>query len=137
MIMLQSISRRGSDPMILEDYGHIVVDECHNVAAPATEEAPVQVAAPFGLGLTTALFRSGKMDGIITMQCASIRRRLDIDTANEKRYFEADNTDFITEIADPADIQEIYNQLAEDADRHELIADQVAQAGGVSHQSAA
>lgn len=126
VIMLQSINRKDSDPLILEDYGHIVVDECHNVAAPAAEGALAQVAAPFWLGLTATPFRSDKMDEIITMQCGPIRHRLDIDTANEERYLKVHNTDFTTEVVDPANIQEIYNQLAEDEGRNQLIVGQVA-----------
>ena len=39
LIMMQTVSHRNADPAVLEEYGQIIVDECHAVAAPATEAA--------------------------------------------------------------------------------------------------
>ncbi|WP_244428976.1 TOTE conflict system archaeo-eukaryotic primase domain-containing protein [Corynebacterium halotolerans] len=127
VIMLQSISRKDSDPLILEDYGQIIVDECHNIAAPAAEGALNQVAAPYWLGLTATPFRSDKMDEIITMQCGPIRHRMDVDVAAEQRYVKIHHTEFVSE-ADTGDrgaIQDVYNELAEDSARNRLIVEQV------------
>ncbi|MGL4339539.1 MAG: DEAD/DEAH box helicase family protein, partial [Rhodoglobus sp.] len=39
LIMMQSVSHRNADPSILEEYGQVIIDECHAVAAQATEAA--------------------------------------------------------------------------------------------------
>ncbi|BAU95917.1 helicase [Corynebacterium suranareeae] len=123
LITLQSLSRKDSDPKILEQYGQIIVDECHNIAAPGAEAALDQVKAPFWVGLTATPFRSDHMDEIITMQCGPIRHRMEIDTENEKRLIYLHETDFESE--ETTEIQDIYNELAVDPARNLLISSEV------------
>lgn len=127
LIMLQSISRKDSDPLVLEDYGQVIVDECHNIAAPAAEGDLNQISVPYWLGLTATPFRSDKMDEIITMQCGPVRHRMDVDVASEQRYVKIHRTEFETD-ADTGErgaIQDVYNELAEDEQRNRFIVEQV------------
>lgn len=128
LIMLQSISRKDSDPCILENYGQIIVDECHNIAAPAAEDALHRVNVRHVLGLTATPYRSDRMDEVITMQCGPIAHTLEVNQAQEERHLVVHHTNFRTEhdSVERGEIQEIYNELAVDPERNSLIASTVA-----------
>lgn len=126
LITLQSLSRKDSDPKILEQYSQIIIDECHNIAAPGAEAALNEVKAPYWLGLTATPFRSDQMDEIITMQCGPVRYRMELETENEQRLIRAHETSF--DSAENTEIQDLYNELAADLDRNTLIAEQVQKA---------
>ncbi|WP_460534040.1 TOTE conflict system archaeo-eukaryotic primase domain-containing protein [Humibacter ginsengiterrae] len=126
LIMMQSISHRNADAAVLEEYGQIIIDECHAVAAPATEAALRKVNARYWAGLTATPYRADQMNGLITMQCGPIRHVMDtIDRAH--RELITHETGFTTEEpgTDGRSIQAIYSELASDADRNEMIAQHV------------
>lgn len=120
---MQSLSRKDSDPKILEQYGQIIVDECHNIAAPGAEAALNQVKAPYWLGLTATPFRSDHMDEIITMQCGPVRHRMEVVTDNEQRLIHIHETSFDSE--ETTEIQDLYNELAVDSARNAQITEEV------------
>lgn len=68
VIMLQSPHRRDDQASVLDDYGLVIVDECHCVGAPASEAAIRAAAVGRWIGLTATPFRADSMDPIITMQ---------------------------------------------------------------------
>ncbi|QDQ21009.1 TOTE conflict system archaeo-eukaryotic primase domain-containing protein [Corynebacterium glutamicum] len=123
LITVQSLSRKDSDPKILEQYGQIIVDECHNIAAPGAEAALNQVKAPYWLGLTATPFRSDHMDEIITMQCGPVRHRMEVATDNEQRLIHIHETSFDSE--ETTEIQDLYNELAVDSARNAQITAEV------------
>jgi superfamily II DNA or RNA helicase len=123
IIMLQSITRRDGDPTILDEYGYVIVDECHALGAPSTEAAIRQVGVGRWLGLTATPYRTDQMDDIITMQCGPIRHTMaSADTA--VRELIVHETQFTTDEwgADGPSIQAIYSELAADATRNADIA---------------
>lgn len=129
LIMLQSLSSRTADPTVLEEHGLIVIDECHSVAAPAAEAALRQVNAPNWVGLTATPYRADRMDGLITMQCGPIRRKIEPEgVAN--RSLVVHETEFTTleTGTDGPSIQAIYSELAADEARNALIVEEVAAA---------
>lgn len=129
IVMLQSISHRAADPTILDEYGQIIIDECHAVAAPAAEAAIRRVAARYWLGLTATPFRADQMDEIISMQCGPVRH--EIAGANHgRRQLISRETEFTTlePGTDGASIQAIYGELAGDAARNALIVNDIAAA---------
>lgn len=126
LITLQSLSRKDSDPKILEQYSQIIIDECHNIAAPGAEAALNEVKVPYWLGLTATPFRSDQMDEIITMQCGPVRYRMEVETDNEQRLIQVHETSF--DSAENTEIQDLYNELAADLDRNTLIAGEVQKA---------
>jgi len=129
LIMMQSISHRGADPTILNDYGQIIVDECHAIAAPATEAAIRRVNVRFWVGLTATPFRADQMDELITMQCGPIRHVMDAPSRRSRQRIIHETT-FTTEEpgTDGASIQAIYNELSMDQDRNNLVVDQIIKA---------
>lgn len=52
VIMMQSIAHRAGDPFVLEQYGQVIVDECHAIAGPAVEAAIREVSVRNWVGLT-------------------------------------------------------------------------------------
>lgn len=67
--VIQSLCRKGMVDDIVADYGHVVVDECHHVAALSFEQLMKKVKATYVLGLTATPVRKDGHHPIIIMQC--------------------------------------------------------------------
>ncbi len=136
LIMMQSIAHRGGDPTVLEDYGQVIIDECHAIAAPAVEAAIRTVGVRQWVGLTATPYRADQMDGLITMQCGPIRHTI-AAAAAEIRSLVVHETAFTTDETgvDGPSIQAIYSELAIDAPRNALIVDCVVQASEEGRRS--
>ncbi len=126
LIMMQSVSHRNADPSMLEEYGQIIIDECHAVAAPATEAALRTVNVRHWAGLTATPFRADQMNGLITMQCGPVRHVIDA-AQQDHRELITHETAFTTDEpgTDGPSIQAIYSELAADVERNALIAHHV------------
>ncbi|XPP27753.1 MAG: TOTE conflict system archaeo-eukaryotic primase domain-containing protein [Leucobacter sp.] len=126
LIMMQTIAHRNGDPTILNEYGQVIIDECHAIAAPAVEAALRQAGTPRWLGMTATPYRSDQMDGLITLQCGPIRHTMAFES-NVDRVLRIHATEFTTEEpgTDGPSIQAIYTELAHDASRNALIVDEV------------
>lgn len=126
LIMMQSISHRGGDPGVLDEYGQIIVDECHAIAAPAMEAAIRQVSVRHWVGLTATPYRADQMGGLMTMQCGPVRYEIAAEASTERRLV-VHPTVFTTEESgtDGSSIQAIYTELATDGSRNALIVEQV------------
>ncbi|CAN5329073.1 hypothetical protein BH09ACT6_BH09ACT6_03980 [soil metagenome] len=122
LIMMQSVSHRNADSKLLQEYGQIIIDECHAVAAPATEAALRGVNVAQWVGLTATPYRADQMNGLITMQCGPIRHTT--SSVNEtERQLVVHETNFTTGESgtDGPSIQAIYTELASNTERNELI----------------
>jgi len=71
----QSLSRHLEVDSLVENYGHVIVDECHHVGAASVEAILKRVRARFVLGLTATPIRRDGQQPIIFMQCGPIRHR--------------------------------------------------------------
>ena len=71
--MLPSLASREGIAELSEDYGHIVVDECHHLAAAAYEHSVKPVAARFWLGLTATPTRRDGLGELVTWQLGPVR----------------------------------------------------------------
>ncbi|EAR22284.1 hypothetical protein NB231_05225 [Nitrococcus mobilis Nb-231] len=71
--VMQSLSRKGEVDPLSEDYGQVIVDECHRVGTVSFDTILKSVKARYGLGLTAAPIRRDGQQRIIFMQCGSIR----------------------------------------------------------------
>lgn len=76
VITLQSVAHRDADPSLLNEYGMVIVDECHAVGAPAAEAAIRQVTVKRWIGLSATPYRADQMDALITTQCGPIRHEI-------------------------------------------------------------
>ncbi|MGA7180443.1 MAG: DEAD/DEAH box helicase [Thiobacillaceae bacterium] len=71
--VMQSLSRQGEVNSLVENYGHVIVDECHHVGAVSFDAILKRVKAKYVLGLTATPFRRDGQQPIIFMQCGPIR----------------------------------------------------------------
>jgi superfamily II DNA or RNA helicase len=71
--VIQSLSRLGKVSEIIENYGHIIIDECHHLSAVSFESALKHAKAQYVLGLTATPVRRDGQQPIIFMQCGPIR----------------------------------------------------------------
>jgi hypothetical protein len=99
--VMQSLVRKGEVNPVVQNYGQVIVDECHHIAAASFEAILKQGKARYVLGISATLVRRDGLQPIIFMQCGPIRH-----------------------IAQwPADlpIQELMRQLVEDRSRSDRI----------------
>ena len=123
IFMLQSVTHRSADPTLLNEYGLVIVDECHSLGAAATEAAIRQVAVKHWLGLTATPYRADQMDDIITMQCGPVRHTMtDSQQFGKELVVHASGFQSEETGADGPSMQAIYTELAADEDRNQAIA---------------
>ena len=133
--VMQSLFRQGETSEIVENYGHVIVDECHHLSAFSFEAIMKRVRARYVLGLTATPIRRDGRQPIIFMQCGPMRHMAAQPTGAPQsldvlpRYLSA-------HIRLPADagIQDVFRHIANDADRIQTVADEVARAFGQGHK---
>lgn len=119
--MVQSLDlAEGVDDRVAE-YGFVIMDECHHVAAASFEKVLSQVKAEFVLGLTATPYRRDGHQSIIHMQCGMVIHRIkDKDSLacapNSKVMVR--RTDFAAEWNDNSKIQELWPKLTADERRN-------------------
>ena len=69
---------------IVQDYGHVIVDECHHVSAPRFEMVLNEVRAKYVLGLTATPERQDGHQKIIFMAAGPIRHK--VKSSSEGRF---------------------------------------------------
>ena len=79
--LVQSLSRKGEVAGLVREYGHVVVDECHAMSAPAFERILDGTAARYVLGLSATVVRKDGHHPIVFMQCGPVRHRVDARVA--------------------------------------------------------
>jgi superfamily II DNA or RNA helicase len=124
--VIQSLCRKGIVDDIVADYGHVIVDECHHVAALSFEQLMKKVKAHYVLGLTATPVRKDGHHPIIIMQCGPIRYRYSGKEATADSSFNhvvrVRSTGFQnTPENDQPALYEIYQQLITDDSRNKLI----------------
>lgn len=121
--VMQSLSKKDELNGLIENYGHIVVDECHHISAFSFESLLKHAKARYVLGLTATPVRRDGQQPIIFMQCGPIRHkavRADESTHTlevSPRYFE---TQLPPE--NGAEIQDVFRQITSDVERNNQIA---------------
>lgn len=70
--VMQSVSRQGEVDPLVENYGHVIVDECHHMGAVSFDAILRRTRARFVLGLTATPVRRDGQQPIIFMQCGPI-----------------------------------------------------------------
>ena len=73
--VMQSLSRHDELQPLLDNYGQIIVDECHHLSAFSFEAILKQAKAKFIIGLTATPIRRDGHHPIIFMQCGPIRHK--------------------------------------------------------------
>jgi superfamily II DNA or RNA helicase len=121
--VMQSLSHKDDVKPLVEDYGQVIVDECHHIGARSFEAILKRVKAKYVLGLTATPIRRDGQEPIIFMQCGPLRY-----TATKPPNAPHDLAVVPRELAAPIDlpqdagIQQVFRHLANDQDRTEAIA---------------
>jgi superfamily II DNA or RNA helicase len=131
--MVQSLVSKGVVNDLVENYGNVIVDECHHISAFSFEQVIRQTKARFITGLSATVTRQDGHHPIIFMQCGPVRYRVDDRKQAESRSFThkvlVRKTDFtlppIPENTPTPGIQDIYAMLVGDLTRNQMIVDDV------------
>jgi superfamily II DNA or RNA helicase len=129
--VMQSLSRQGEVNPLVENYGHVIVDECHHIGAVSFDAILKRAKAKFVLGLTATPIRRDGQGPIIFMQCGPIRHTA-TRPASAPHDLEVICRTCFSQIDLPprAGIQDVFRHLATDQARTEAIAAVVRDAFG-------
>ncbi|MFZ5831765.1 MAG: TOTE conflict system archaeo-eukaryotic primase domain-containing protein [Planctomycetota bacterium] len=127
--VMQSVSRQGEVNPLVENYGQVIVDECHHVGAVSFDAILKRTKAKYVLGLTATPIRRDGQQPIIFMQCGPIRYRAakpedaphDLEVQPCLRHSRID-------LPTDAGIQDVFRKLANDQARTSAIAAEVREA---------
>lgn len=136
--LIQSLSRKGVVRDLVDNYGHLIADECHHLSATSFEQVVRQAKAKFITGLSATVTRKDGHHPIIFMQCGPVRYRVNAKVQAAARPFEhavhVRPTDFrplrITAEDRRTQFQELYSELIADQTRNRLVCNEVLQAVG-------
>lgn len=124
--VMQSLSRQGDINELVENYGHVIVDECHHIGAVSFDAILKRVKARYVLGLTATPIRRDGQQPIIFMQCGPIRHTAarpesaphDLAVIPHSLYKRID-------LPQETGIQDVFRHLANDPDRTAAIAAEI------------
>ena len=127
--VMQSLSRRGNVDPIIEQYGQVIIDECHHVGAVSFDAILRRTKARYVLGLTATPIRRDGQQPIIFMQCGPLRHRA-ATPVGAPRHLEVQPVFLSADIRIPADepIQNVFRRLAGDAQRTAAIVREIGSA---------
>jgi len=124
--VMQSVSRQGEVDPLVENYGQVIVDECHHVGAVSFDAILKRTKAKYVLGLTATPIRRDGQQPIIFMQCGPIRYTAakpasaphDLEVIPRSRFNRID-------VPTDAGIQDVFRHLANDLGRTDAVAMEV------------
>ncbi|RJG02125.1 TOTE conflict system archaeo-eukaryotic primase domain-containing protein [Noviherbaspirillum sedimenti] len=124
--VMQSVSRQGEVNSLVENYGQVIVDECHHVGAVSFDAILKRTKAKYVLGLTATPIRRDGQQPIIFMQCGPIRYTAakpagaphDLEVLPRSRFTRID-------LPTEAGIQDVFRHLANDQARTDAIGAEV------------
>ena len=124
--VMQSLSRRGEVNPLVENYGHVIVDECHHVGAASFDAILKQAKAKYVLGLTATPIRRDGQQPIIFMQCGPTRHTAAKPTGAPHDLAVTPCTlHSRIDLPQEAGIQDVFRHLAIDQARTDAIAAEV------------
>ena len=128
---LQAVARRQDSAALFDDYGMVIVDECHHLPARSFELAVRDARCRRWVGLTATPYRRDGLEAIITMQCGPVRHEImlaDTAAANLARRLHVHETRCTAGDGEIAAIQDVFRALVTDEARTRQIADDIAAA---------
>ena len=85
--LIQSCQEGNEIKPFVQDYGMVIVDECHHVSSVSFEQVLRQSRAKYVYGLTATPIRKDGHQPIIFMQCGKIRYTADAKSQMDKQSF--------------------------------------------------
>ncbi|MFI5905949.1 TOTE conflict system archaeo-eukaryotic primase domain-containing protein [Dactylosporangium sp. NPDC051541] len=140
--LLPSLARRDDIAGLTQEYGHVIVDECHHLGAAAYEHSVKRIAAQFWLGLTATPARRDGLGQLVTWQLGPVRHTMSeaeldtivaalLDEAGPQRVLHVHETEFRASEVDldaPGALAEVHRKLTLNEARNAQIVDDVAAA---------
>ena len=127
--VMQSLSRKGEVSPVVEDYGQVIIDECHHVGASSVDQILRRVRARYVVGLTATPIRRDGQHPIIFMQCGPIRHRArPAESAPKDLQVLPRWRDNALGLPAEQRIQDVFQHLAKDPARTATIVKEVVQA---------
>ena len=120
--VMQSLSKRENLPELLDQYGQIIVDECHHLSAFSFEKILKEAKAQLVVGLTATPVRRDGHQPIIFMQCGPIRHSAASPETAPTQLEIRPRPLPTPKIAGDAPINEVFRILANDENRNRCIA---------------
>ena len=142
--MLPSLARHSDVGELTRGYGHVIVDECHHLAAAAYDHSVKRVGAQFWLGLTATPERRDGLGELVTWQLGPVRHTVTDEEPGTlaaawtsepgpRRTLSVHETalaDPGTDLSEPGAIAAVHHALAADKARNVQIVDDVVAALG-------
>lgn len=130
---IQSLNHGEKLKDVMNDYGQIIVDECHHISAFSFEKTLKSFNSKYIHGLTATPIRKDGLHPIIFMQCGPIRHKVDAKSQSKVRPFahilEPKLTSFKSTLSpDQKNIQNLYSELVTDTNRNNIIFNDVLEA---------
>ena len=121
--IVQSLNQKGSVRDEVENYGQVIVDECHHISAFSFERVMRKVKAKYVLGLTATPERKDGHHPILFMQCGPIRYKMTAKEQARHRPFKyvvyVKNTNlYVDSLSMTLQIHELYEILISDTSRN-------------------
>lgn len=130
--LIQScLDEDGVKPFV-QDYGMVIVDECHHVSSITFEQVLMSIKVHTIYGLTATPIRKDGHQPIIFMQCGPIRFSTDVKSQMAKQSFDRflipRFTSYNSILEDRLSIATLYKYLSEDEIRNNLIVEDICKA---------
>lgn len=130
-LILSCLDEDGVKPFV-QDYGMVIVDECHHVSSITFEQVLMSIKAHTIYGLTATPIRKDGHQPIIFMQCGPIRFITDAKSQIAKQSFDRflipRFTSYNSILEDRLSIATLYKYLSEDEIRNNLIVEDTCKA---------
>ena len=131
--ILQSFDQENEASAIVENYGQIIVDECHHVSARTFERVVRNAKARFVTGFSATVERKDGHHPIIFMQCGSVRHRVTVKTQQASdqlaRSVRVRKTSFVLRDAlielKSLTIHDVYDAMIRNEQRNQMIVSDV------------
>lgn len=138
---IQSLFAKNTVDELVEQYGHVIVDECHHLSARSFEAVTRQCKAKYFLGLSATVTRQDGHHPIIFMQCGPVRWRVSDREQAAQRPFDHRVIVRETQFEPPPamresagwTVQQYFDCLVADPARNDLIVADVLLALGQGH----
>ena len=130
-LILSCLDEDGVKPFV-QDYGMVIVDECHHVSSITFEQVLMSIKAHTIYGLTATPIRKDGHQPIIFMQCGPIRFTTDAKSQIAQQSFDRflipRFTSYNSILEDRLSIATLYKYLSEDEIRNNLIVEDICKA---------
>lgn len=130
--IIQSLIKKENLDEILAQYGQLIVDECHHLAAFSFEQVSKKFRGKYVLGMSATVERKDGHQPIIIMQCGQIVHNINPKKQNKQLPFNHFVLPIYTNFQLPEDqdvtINKIYASLIQDTQRNQLIIEDVSTA---------